>query len=135
MGLSTAMHATCLLPQRRLLLVEKETNVACHQRNNSGVIHSGVYCKPGSLKAKLCLEGAAVMAEFCREHNPCHELCGQSDCGHKRGGDSRGSKYCWSVAKLTAWPDFVCFKKEQLRDIVLTAAALGLLVPGTGISD
>ena len=78
MGLSTAMHCTRLFPQLRLLLVEKEDGVARHQSgHNSGVIHSGVYYKPGSLKAKLCVEGAAAMVEFCREHNLKHEICGK----------------------------------------------------------
>ena len=77
-GLSTAMHATRTLPQLRLLLVEKEDAVARHQSgHNSGVIHSGIYYKPGSLKAKFCVEGAAAMVEFCREHNLPHEICGK----------------------------------------------------------
>ena len=77
-GLSTAMHCTRLFPNLRLLLVEKEDGVARHQSgHNSGVIHSGVYYKPGSLKAKLCVEGAAAMVEFCREHNLKYEICGK----------------------------------------------------------
>src|SRR5205814_8201187 len=77
-GLSTAMHATRLLPRLRRLLVEKEASVAHHQSgHNGGVIHSGVYYKPGSLKAKLCVEGAAAMVEFCREHKLRHEICGK----------------------------------------------------------
>src|SRR5271154_196384 len=77
-GLSTAMHITALMPRLRLLLVEKEEAVARHQSgHNSGVIHSGVYYKPGSLKAKFCVEGAAAMVEFCREHNLPHEICGK----------------------------------------------------------
>src|SRR3984893_6295408 len=77
-GLSIAMHATRTLPQLRLLLVEKEDAVARHQSgHNSGVIHSGIYYKPGSLKARFCVEGAAAMVEFCRDHNLPYEVCGK----------------------------------------------------------
>jgi (S)-2-hydroxyglutarate dehydrogenase len=77
-GLSTALHAGRLFPKLRLLLVEKEDRVARHQSgHNSGVIHSGIYYKPGSLKAKLCVEGAAAMVEFCREHAIPVDICGK----------------------------------------------------------
>src|SRR5216684_8014915 len=77
-GLSTAMHCIRLFPRLRLLLVEKEDRVACHQSgHNSGVIHSGVYYKPGSLKARLCVAGAAGMIAFCREHDIPHRVCGK----------------------------------------------------------
>ncbi len=77
-GLSTAMHATRALPRLKLLVVEKENTVARHQSgHNSGVIHSGIYYKPGSLKAKFCVKGAAAMVEFCREHNLPYEVCGK----------------------------------------------------------
>src|ERR1700739_464604 len=62
----------------RLLVLEKEDGVARHQSgHNSGVIHSGVYYKPGSLKARLCVSGAAAMVEFCREHSVPHQVCGK----------------------------------------------------------
>src|SRR6478672_3350305 len=77
-GLSTAMNATHTLPHLRLLLLEKEDAVARHQSgHNSGVIHSGIYYTPGSLKARFCVEGAAAMVEFCRHHNLPHEVCGK----------------------------------------------------------
>jgi len=65
---------------RRLSLVvlEAEKKLASHQTgNNSGVIHSGLYYKPGSLKATLCVEGRRAMYEFCREHGVRHECCGK----------------------------------------------------------
>jgi L-2-hydroxyglutarate oxidase LhgO len=77
-GLATALHFTRNLPQLRLLLVEKEDKVGQHQSShNSGVIHSGIYYKPGSLKARLCVEGSKAMLEFCREHNITHKITGK----------------------------------------------------------
>ena len=77
-GLAVALDITKRFPHQRLLLVEKEGGVGQHQSShNSGVIHSGTYYKPGSLKAKLCVEGARAMVEFCRIHGIAHEVCGK----------------------------------------------------------
>src|SRR5271170_7104982 len=77
-GLAVALEITRRFPRVRLLLLEKEDGVGRHQSgHNSGVIHSGVYYKPGSLKARLCVTGAAAMVEFCREHGLPHEVCGK----------------------------------------------------------
>src|SRR5579863_2520709 len=77
-GLGVALEITRRFPKLRLLLLEKEDRVARHQSgHNSGVIHSGIYYKPGSLKAKLCVEGAAAMIAFCREHAIPVEICGK----------------------------------------------------------
>jgi L-2-hydroxyglutarate oxidase len=76
-GLSFAMQATEQFPRLRVLVLEKETSVGTHQTgHNSGVIHSGVYYKPGSLKARLCVAGAKEMIEFCSQHKIPHEGCG-----------------------------------------------------------
>ncbi|PYX90601.1 MAG: L-2-hydroxyglutarate oxidase, partial [Acidobacteria bacterium] len=77
-GLATAMAITQRLPNRRLLLLEKERGVGAHQTgHNSGVIHSGLYYKPGSMKAKTCVEGAAAMAEFCQKNSIPYQRCGK----------------------------------------------------------
>src|SRR6202140_339819 len=77
-GLAVALEITRRLQYLRLLLLEKEDCVARHQSgHDSGVIHSGVYYKPGSMKARLCVSGAAAMVEFCREHGIAHEVCGK----------------------------------------------------------
>ncbi|HXX01129.1 MAG TPA: FAD-dependent oxidoreductase, partial [Candidatus Acidoferrales bacterium] len=61
-GLAVAFEITRRFPRTRLLVLEKEAGVARHQSgHNSGVIHSGIYYKPGSLKARLCVAGAAAM--------------------------------------------------------------------------
>lgn len=77
-GLSTAMNLGKRYPDAKILVLEKESRWAFHQTgNNSGVIHSGVYYKPGSFKAKFCRDGCQSMVEFCQEHNIRHEVCGK----------------------------------------------------------
>ncbi len=77
-GLSTGMALGKRYPNARILILEKESNWAFHQTgNNSGVIHSGIYYKPGSFKAKFCRDGANSMVEFCQEYGIAHEVCGK----------------------------------------------------------
>jgi (S)-2-hydroxyglutarate dehydrogenase len=77
-GLSTGMALCRRYPNARILVLEKESKWAFHQTgNNSGVIHSGVYYKPGSFKAKFCRDGAHSMVEFCQEHGIDYEVCGK----------------------------------------------------------
>ncbi len=77
-GLATANALLSQIPARRLLLLEAEPRLGAHQTgHNSGVIHSGLYYKPGSLKAQLCGEGRAAMYRFCEERGIAHERCGK----------------------------------------------------------
>ncbi len=77
-GAATALEAQRRFPRLRLLVLEKETEVAAHQSgHNSGVIHSGLYYPPGSLKAAMCVEGAEAMLRFCRVRGVPHEVCGK----------------------------------------------------------
>jgi L-2-hydroxyglutarate oxidase len=77
-GLSVALELTRAMPHLRLLLLEKEKGLAQHQTgHNSGVIHSGIYYKPGSIKARTCVEGAAAMVSFCREYAIPYRICGK----------------------------------------------------------
>ena len=65
-------------PKLKIILIEKETELADHQTgHNSGVIHSGLYYKPGSLKAKNCIEGRHEIVAFAKEHNIDHDICGK----------------------------------------------------------
>lgn len=77
-GLATAWKLTRHLPQARITVLEKESSVGRHQTgNNSGVLHAGLYYKPGSLKARLAVTGIREMVAFCRENNVPHEICGK----------------------------------------------------------
>jgi L-2-hydroxyglutarate oxidase len=135
-GLSTAMQLRRTFPKLRLLLVEKEDRVARHQSgHNSGVIHSGIYYKPGSLKAKLCVEGAAAMVTFCREHAIPVEICGKiivattaEEIPRLRGLLDRGQANGILGLKL--------LDKAQAVEIEPHCGGMAWLhVPGTGITD
>jgi len=77
-GLATAMTVAKTYPDLNLAVVEKEPEVAQHQTgHNSGVIHSGIYYRPGSLKADLCVLGAHHLVRFCRDNALPFELCGK----------------------------------------------------------
>jgi len=77
-GLATALKIKTSSPFLKVLILEKENELARHQTgNNSGVIHSGLYYKPGSLKAKNCIHGYHLLIDFCKENNVPFELCGK----------------------------------------------------------
>ncbi|MEE3283651.1 MAG: L-2-hydroxyglutarate oxidase, partial [Planctomycetota bacterium] len=77
-GLATAFRFMERYPGRRVTVLEKESDVAAHQTgHNSGVLHSGIYYKPGSLKAENCRAGKMAMEAFCQEHNIPFERCGK----------------------------------------------------------
>jgi L-2-hydroxyglutarate oxidase len=135
-GLAVALEITKRFPRLRLLLLEKEDGVGRHQSgHNSGVIHSGVYYKPGSQKAKLCVEGARAMIEFCRVHSIPHEICGKVIVATheeefprldelRRRGEANGL-----IGLQLIGP-------EQLREVEPHANGLrAMVVPSTGITD
>jgi L-2-hydroxyglutarate oxidase len=135
-GLSVALEITRRFPRLGLLLLEKEDRVAQHQSgHNSGVIHSGIYYKPGSLKARLCVEGAHAMVQFCRDHGVSQEICGKvivatSEDEFPRLEELRRRAEANGVAGVQA------IGPEQLREIEPHARGLrALLVPSTGITD
>jgi len=135
-GLAVALEITKRFPHLRLLLLEKEDRVGQHQSShNSGVIHSGVYYKPGSQKAKLCVEGARAMVEFCRAHDIPHEVCGKviaatypDEIPRLEELRLRGEANGLTGLRL--------IRPEHLREIEPHASGLrALVVPSTGITD
>jgi L-2-hydroxyglutarate oxidase len=78
LGLATALKLGAAHPALRILLLEKEAELARHQTgNNSGVIHSGLYYRPGSLKARSCVTGRKELIAFCGENKIPYEICGK----------------------------------------------------------
>jgi L-2-hydroxyglutarate oxidase len=77
-GLATGLRLLQKKPRWKIALVEKEGDIAQHQSShNSGVIHSGVYYTPGSLKAQNCIRGYRQLVDFCRKYEVDHEICGK----------------------------------------------------------
>jgi L-2-hydroxyglutarate oxidase len=135
-GLGVALEITRRFPRLHLLVLEKEDRVARHQSgHNSGVIHSGVYYKPGSMKARLSVTGAAAMIEFCREHGIPHKVCGKvivathpDELPRLEDLRQRGEANGLTGLRLIG--------PEELREIEPHAAGLqALVVPSTGVTD
>ncbi len=135
-GVATAYQLLNETSDCEIILLEKENKVAAHQTgNNSGVIHSGIYYKPGSLKAKNCLRGYDFLIDFCKKHNIDYELCGKVivaineheisaleklyDRGNEHG--LKGLKYLTS---------------QEIKEIEPECTGVkGVFVPQTGIVD
>lgn len=134
-GLSTAMTLGQQYPSAKILVLEKESRWAFHQTgNNSGVIHSGIYYKPGSYKAKFCRDGAQSMVDFCRSHNIPHEICGkviiatqEKELPQLETLYQRGLENGLEVARLT--------KEEVLEYEPHVDCIAGVRVVSTGIAD
>jgi L-2-hydroxyglutarate oxidase len=135
-GLATALKLLEAHPRLRLLLLEKEARLADHQTgHNSGVIHSGLYYRPGSVKAATCVAGRKALLEFCDRNNVPYDICGKTvvatsadelprlDELHRRGA-ANGLRGIEVVGP------------ERLKEIEPHARGIkGLYVPETGIIE
>ena len=135
-GLSTAMHLTQRFPGLQVAVLEKEAELATHQTgHNSGVIHSGIYYRPGSHKANFCVAGVQKLLRFCDENEIEYERCGkvivatgESELGRLDNLYERG------VANGVEGLEII--GPERLREIEPHAAGIrALWAPGTGIAD
>jgi (S)-2-hydroxyglutarate dehydrogenase len=135
-GLAVALEITQRFPRLRLLLLEKEDRVGRHQSgHNSGVIHSGVYYKPGSLKAKLCVEGAQAMINFCRAHGLPHKVCGKVIVATQPEEVSRLHELL-KRGEANGLTGLRLIGGDALREIEPHARGIcALVVPSTGITD
>jgi L-2-hydroxyglutarate oxidase len=136
LGLATALKITAAHPRLRLLLLEKEAELARHQTgNNSGVIHSGLYYRPGSLKARTCVTGRKELMKFCDDNSVPYEICGkvvvalgQEELPRldelRRRGEANGLR------------GLEIIDTERLKELEPHATGIkGLYVPETGIID
>lgn len=135
-GLAVALEITRRFPRQKLLLLEKEDRVARHQSgHNSGVIHSGVYYKPGSLKARLCVAGAAAMVDFCREHSIPHNVCGKVIVATREEELPR-LEQLRQRGEANGLTGLCLIGPEELREFEPHASGIrALVVPSTGTTD
>ncbi|MCO4815226.1 MAG: L-2-hydroxyglutarate oxidase [Flavobacteriales bacterium] len=123
-------------PHLKIVLIEKEEKLANHQTgHNSGVIHSGLYYKPGSLKAKNCIEGRHELVAFAKEHNIAHDVCGKVVVAT----DESELPFMEKIYNIGLENKIEGLKKltgEQVKEHEPYVEAIaGLLVPCTGIID
>lgn len=135
-GLAAARELLIRHPQLRVTVLERESEVGRHQTgSNSGVVHAGIYYKPGSLKARLCVEGMRSMYEFCDQHNIHYERCGkvivaidQTELGGLDELEARG--------RANQVPGLRRIDRDELRELEPHATGIaGLHSPNTGIID
>lgn len=134
-GLSVALALTERAPDVAVVVVDKETRLAHHQTGrNSGVLHSGLYYPPGSLKARLAVDGRAQMVEFCRHHGIAHEVCGKVVVA-TRPDEIPALEVLHERGLANGVPN-ERIGPEALRELEPNAAGLAALhVPSTGIVD
>ncbi len=135
-GCATALRLLQNRPGTRLVLLEKEVSLAQHQSgHNSGVIHSGLYYKPGSLKARNCREGYVQLLAFCSAENIRHEICGKIVVATSVGEKSRLEEL-YRRGTANGLQGLRWLESQEIRTIEPHCSGIaGLLVPETGIVD
>jgi L-2-hydroxyglutarate oxidase len=136
LGLATALKITADHPSLRLLILEKEAELARHQTgNNSGVIHSGLYYRPGSLKARSCVSGRKELIAFCDEHSIAYEICGKVVVATSEQELPRLDEL-YRRGAANGLQGLEIIGPKRLKEIEPHANGIrGLFVPETGIVD
>jgi L-2-hydroxyglutarate oxidase len=135
-GLATALQFINQNPGKKVIVIEKENEVAKHQTgNNSGVIHSGLYYKPGSLKAKNCIRGYELLVDFCRANDVHFELCGKIVVATAQN-ELAQLKVLFNRGQENGLQNLRMLNADQLKEYEPHVAGLaGIFVPQTGIVD
>ena len=135
-GFGTALGIQRKNPKLKICIIEKDDVVSNHQTgHNSGVIHSGIYYKPGSLKANFCVEGRASMAEFCQKYNLKYIKCGKIIVAYTKDEIPRlQNLYERGIANKVKGLEII--GPERIKEIEPHAVGLkALYAPNTGIVD
>ena len=135
-GLSTAYQLLQLNPDLTVTILEKENAVAKHQTgNNSGVIHSGIYYKPGSLKAQNCLRGYDMLIDFCKAQNIEYDLCGKIIVAIKPE-EIAGLEALYQRGIQNGLSGLRFLSKDEIKQYEPNCVGIkGVFVPQTGIVD
>lgn len=135
-GAATFYKLQSRFPELKLALIEKEGLLADHQTgHNSGVIHSGLYYKPGSYKAKNCVQGRHELVAFAKEHKIAHDVCGKIVVATKEQELSQLEKI-YQTGLENKIEGLEKISAEQIKEIEpYCEGVAGLLVPCTGIID
>lgn len=135
-GLATAYEYLNKYPSNKLIVIEKESKVAAHQTgNNSGVIHSGIYYKPGSLKAKNCRLGVKKLLQFCDKYGIKYDLCGKLIIAHNEH-EIPGLMELYNRGRKNDVPNIKLLDKDEIRELEPhTIGIKGIHSPATGIID
>jgi (S)-2-hydroxyglutarate dehydrogenase len=136
LGLATALKITAAYPRLSLLLLEKEPELARHQTgNNSGVIHSGLYYRSGSLKALTCVAGRKELIQFCDDNAVPYEICGKVVVATTREELPRLEEL-HRRGEANGLQGLELIGTERLKELEPHATGIkGLHVPETGIID
>ncbi len=136
LGLAVARELTARNPGASVCVLERESELAGHQTgHNSGVVHAGVYYVPGSLKARLCVEGAREMYEYCERHGVASQRCGKLIVATDRTELDRLDEL-ERRGHANGVPGLRRIDAEEIREIEPHATGIaGLHSPGTGIAD
>jgi (S)-2-hydroxyglutarate dehydrogenase len=135
-GLAIAREVTRRRPGTRVVVFEKEDRVAAHQTgHNSGVVHAGIYYTPGSLKARLCTRGGALLREYCAERGIAYEECGKLVVAVTTEDVTRLDALA-ARAEANQVPGLRRVGREGIREIEPHASGLAALhSPHTAITD
>ena len=135
-GLATARQFTISNPDLKVIVLEKGPLIASQQTgHNSGVIHSGVYYKPGSLKAELCVAGSKLMYEYCDDNKIPYKIVGKLIVATKESEVPRLNELCQRGLRNSV-PDIKLITKDKLKELEPHCNGIAALrIPGTGIVD